>query len=434
MTFKADAKACVFCTSCMLGRVQKEISKTEYSEMVGLFGLFFMAMGIWLVPLSAILDSHQLHAIKPWAFATSATAAFISPLIFGAMADHNVSPVKVLRWLSVASALTMGIVGWSIQSGWPALLILICIQLYSLCSAPVVSISTTIVFSRLGNSRSQFGPIRAAGTFGWVLGCWLVSALRADASVLAQYAGGVVWLLVAGYTYLLPEVKPLDSAQHLSWKQRMGWDALVLFKNPDHRVVFITAALFSVPLAAFYAYTPPYLQQLGFQRVTAWMTVGQVMEIFSLLAMGGLLMRWRLKWIFLLALGAAVPRFLFCVSNERFGLLLGILVHGLCYALYFITAQIYLDERVEATWRGRAQALMSLMNSGLGNLAGYLGTGWWFEACVSPSGMRWRFFWGGLAALSAVVALYFLTAYQGKGPGARPGRPGEPIAAEQVVN
>lgn len=425
------AKALRFLSHVYDRWVQKHVGKAEYGELAALFVLLFMASGIGLVPLSAILDAHQLQGIKAWAYATSASAAIISPLIFGAMADRHVSPVIVLRWLAVASAAAMALVGWSIQSGWSAGIVLALIQIYALCAAPVVSISTTIIFSRLGSTRRQFGPIRAAGTFGWAIGCWLISGLRADTSVVAQYTGAIIWLGLAAYTFLLPCVPPLGSAERLTLKQRMGWDALVLFKNPDHRVVFITAALFSIPMAAFYSYTPTHLRQLGFQRVTAWMTLGQAMEIVSLLAMGALLVRWRLKWIFLLALGAAVPRFFFCASNERIGLIAGSLLHGLCYALYFITAQIYLDERVESAWRGRAQALMSLMNNGVGNLAGYLGAGWWFSACTDTVETRWPLYWGGLGALSAGVAVYFLCAYRGVGAGARGSHPKGQIMAQE---
>ncbi|MDB6067792.1 MAG: Nucleoside:H symporter [Pedosphaera sp.] len=397
--------------------VQKVIRRAEYAELAVLFGLQWMALGVWMVPLSAVLNAHHLEGIRPYAFATSALAAFISPLIFGAMADRHVSPVKVLRWLSAASAVSILLVAWSIKSGWQAGLVLVLIQIYSLCAAPTSSISTAIVFSRLGNSRNQFGPIRAAATLGWMSGCWLISGVHADASTLAQYIGGAVWMAVAAFTFFLPSVDPPETDERLGWRQRLGWDALALLKNPDHRVVFITAALFSIPLTAFYAFTPPHLQQLGFQRLSAWMTLGQVMEIITLFALGGLLLRWRLKWIFLIALGLGVLRFSLCALNNPAGVLVGILLHGLCYALYFVTAQIYLNERVDALWRTRAQALMSLMTSGVGNLIGFLGTGWWFNACTKSNGVPWPMFWGGLAAAVGVVMIYFLVTYRGKRAG-----------------
>ena len=65
------------------------------------------ALAMWFVPLSSVLQAHGLAQIRPYAFAASAVAAFVSPLLFGAMADRHASPVKVLRWLGFATALAM---------------------------------------------------------------------------------------------------------------------------------------------------------------------------------------------------------------------------------------------------------------------------------------------------------------------------------------
>jgi len=91
-------------------------------------------------------------------------------------------------------------------------------------------------------------------------------------------------------------------------------------------------------------------------------------------------------------------------------------LHGCSFTLVFVTTQIYLDQRVDAAWRARAQALMSLMN-GLGNLAGYVGVGLWFNHCVQPGFTRWSLFWGGLAMTVALVMAYFILAYRGQGSG-----------------
>jgi len=367
------------------------------------------------VPLSTVLDAHGLHVIKPFAFATSALAAFVSPLIFGAMADRHASPVKVLRGLALATAAAMALASTAIKLHWNPWLVLGLIQLHALCSSPTWSISSTIVFARLADAKMEFGPIRAMATLGWMAGCWLVSALGADTSALAGYTGAITWVAVCGFTFFLPALETPKSVERLTWAQRFGLDALTLLKNHDHRVVFITVALFCIPLAAFYPYTPPHLSELGFTRTTAWMSLGQVTEVISMLALGALLLNWRLKWIFTLSLAFGVLRFALCAVNSKTGLLAGIVLHGCSFALVIITAQIYLDQRVDAAWRARAQALMSLMNGGVGNLIGYLGTGWWFAASArATTGPQWTLFWGGLAALVVAVLMYFLIAYHGR--------------------
>lgn len=393
----------------------RTLRKAEYLELITLFFLQGAALGIWFVPLSNVLDAHGLQAIKPYAFACSALAAFISPLIFGAMADRHASPVKVLRGLSLATAAAMALASTAFKLHWNPWVVLALIQLHALCSSPTWSISSAIVFARLEDAKKEFGPIRAMATLGWMVGCWGVSYLNADTSALAGYCGALVWLVVALFTYFLPVLETPKAIERLTWAQRFGLDALTLLKNPDHRVVFITVALFAIPLCGFYPYTPPHLRELGFHHTSAWMTLGQVTEIICMMLLGGLLLRWRLKWIFACGLAFGVARFALSALNSPTWLLLGVVLHGCSFTLVYITAQIYLDQRVDPKWRTRAQALMSLVNGGVGNLLGYLGVGWWFAANTESHVTRWPLFWGGLTVAVAVVLTYFLIAYHGRG-------------------
>jgi MFS family permease len=271
----------------------------------------------------------------------------------------------------------------------------------------------------------EFGPIRAMATLGWMAGCWVVSALNADQSALAGYSGAAAWLVVCAFTFFLADLPTQKSTEHLTWRERLGLDALTLLKHPDHRVVFVTAALFTIPIAAFYPYTPAHLRELGLTRTSAWMTLGQVTEIIAMFSLGTLLVKWRLKWIFACGMGLGVLRFALSAVNGKAWLLAGVVLHGCSYTLVSITAQIYLDQRVDVAWRARGQALFSLMTSGVGNLIGYLGTGWWFAACAGPVGAQWPLFWSGLAAAVAVVLVYFLVAYRGVGSGLKREREGK---------
>jgi MFS family permease len=155
-------------------RVLTTIRRAEYAELVMLFFIQGAALGMWFVPLSTVLDAHGLHAIKPFAFACSALAAFVSPLVFGAMADRQASPVKVLRGLSLATAVAMALASTAIHCRWNPWLVLALIQLHALCTSPTFSISSTIIFARLADAKMEFGPIRAMATLGWMAGCWFV--------------------------------------------------------------------------------------------------------------------------------------------------------------------------------------------------------------------------------------------------------------------
>jgi MFS family permease len=187
-----------------------------------------------------------------------------------------------------------------------------------------------------------------------------------------------------------------------------------LLKDRNTRVVFITTSLFNIPIAAFYPYAPTHLHDLGFQHTSAWMSLAQVTEIIAMLSLAWLLLNWRLKWIFACGLGIGVARFVFSAFDTTHSLLIGVALHGASFVLVFITAQIYLDQNIAAAWRTRAQALLTLMNGGIGNLIGYLGSGWWFSECTPSTGTRWPLFWGALATLVGLVLIYFLTAFRDK--------------------
>ena len=387
-----------------------------------MFFIQWMGMAAWFVPLTLVLNTHGLESIVPFAFATSAVAAFVSPLFFGAMADRQMSPARVLRWLCVATAVTLAVANTAIQRGWSPLAVLGLIQVYALCAAPTTSLSTTIAMAELRDPKREFGPIRAMGTLGWMAGCWLISLIGADTSTLSGYSSALIWLGLASFTLLLPDVPPPVSAQHLTLTQRLGLDALSLLKLSDHRVVFLTAALFSIPLAAFYPHMPPHLRDAGFTHPSAWMSLAQTTEIVAMFTLGALLLRWRLKWILTAGLVFGVLRYVFCALNGKGWLLAGVALHGATYTLFFITAQIYINDRVDPAWKTRAQALLTLMVSGVGNLIGYLGCGAWFRVCAQPAGTQWPLFWGGLAAAVGVVLIYFLIAYRGVGSGLTPAK------------
>ena len=388
------------------------LRKAEYAELMILFFIQAAAMAIWFVPLGPILDAHALHGIKPYAFAASAIAAFISPLMFGAMADRHVPPAKVLRGLAFATAVLMAVISAAIERHTNPWLILGLIQIFYLAYAPMFSISTALVLARLADAKKEFGPVRALATIGWMLGAGLISALNLDRSAYAGYLGAGFWLAVAGFTFFLPQLEVPSTAEHLTWHERLGLDALTLLKDRHVRVVFITTSLFNIPLCAFYPYAPTHLHDLGFTHTSAWMSMGQITEIIAMFSLAWLLGNWRWKWIFACGLGFGVARFALSALNTPAALLLGVTLHGASFVLVFITAQIFLDQNIAPAWRSRAQALMTLLNGGVGNLIGYLGSGWWFATCTNQTITHWPVFWGGLTATVLVVLIFFLNAYQ----------------------
>ena len=375
-------------------------------------------MGMWTVPLGNVMLAYGRGSLLPWVLAMSGVSAFISPLIIGALADQKVSPTRILRWLAVANSGLLALVCHAIEAEWSASAVVGAAFAMSLVASPIWSLGSSIVLSQLSQPGKQFGPVRAWATLGWMAGGWIVSyGLRSDASIVSGYTAAGFWLVVAVFSLALPVITPTDPGKPRRWRQILGLDALDLLRDRNHRMVFITAALYTMPLAAFYPYCVRHLRELGVAGPSGVMSLGQITEVLVMMVLAGLMTRFRLKWVFLSGIGFGLLRYLIFMLDTPGWVITGIILHGLAYTLYFITTQIYLEDRIDSSLRVRAQALLTLLSSGVGNLAGFLGSGWWLMHCETQGGGRvpWPQFWGGLALATGGVFLFFALFYRSRG-------------------
>lgn len=399
-----------------LMRTSHQDTSASSRMLATMFFCTAMPMGMWGVPLANVFAAYGRAHLVPWVFSTTAVAAFISPLFVGALADQRHSPVVLLRCLTAATSAALVLTCGALTRGWSDGAVLACAQVQALVATPVWSVASSIVFSQLHDAKRQFGPLRAWATAGWMAGCWMVSfVLRADATVVGWMVAAGLWLVVMALTWRLPPIPPGEMVQQRSWSQILGLDALGLLRHRDHRVVFITAALYCIPLAAFYPYTSRQMHDLGVQNISAAISIGQTTEIFVMLLLARVLARVRLKWVFLSGIAICVVRYSINAAHTLPAVMFGTFLHGFAFTLYFITTQIYLEERVEPKWRVRAQALLVLLMSGVGNLIGYLGGGWWYADCTRAGATDWSRFWWGETALTAAVCVFFSLAYRGRG-------------------
>lgn len=381
-------------------------------KLATLFFLSGAALGMWNVNFGNVLRMHGLDHIIGYAYACSGIAAFISPLAMGALADQAVSPLRIVRWLAVLTAGALILLFTAIERQWGVIPVLLLAQVQAVCAAPIFGLCTSIVMSELSDAEKEFGPLRSLATFGWMAAGWLVSfVLHADASTASGYAAAIAWLITAAFTLTLPSPAPI---MREGPRDVFGLSALSLFRDHNHRVVFIAAALNNIPMASFYPFTPIHLTQLGVEHSTAVTGIGQTSELISMFILAGLISRWRLKRVFMTGLSFAVLRFGLCSLDTKAWLITGIALHGFAFTLFFITAQIYLEQRVEPAMRARAQALLGVMIAGFGNLIGFLANGWWRNACAIPAGTDWHRFWLGVCGAAACVWVWFAVSYRGR--------------------
>ncbi|TAG08861.1 MAG: MFS transporter [Verrucomicrobia bacterium] len=390
--------------------------------VVGLWVVFFfhgMSPGFWVPALTNMLKSLGL---SPWvaiAFVVPPLCALFAPLLGGALADHKVAAQRLLMISSMLSALFTALAFAALDWGWNPWWFIFLLGIQSILAGPSWGLLTTISMTHLRAGEKQFPLVRVGATLGWVIAGLMTSFLwQADHSPKLGYAAAGARLIGGVLAGWLPHTPPLGVIR--SWWSRVGLDALVLFKQRDHAVFFVVTTLYSIPLTAFYMYAPEMLEALGNRHATAVMTTAQITEMVAMFVVGGVMVRYRVKVVLLWALGLSILRFGLSgfsgYQGEVGWHIVGIALHGVCYTFYFITAQIFLDRRVDPGLRGQAQGLLSMVSNGIGPLFGASLCAWLRMVCVASDGSGWEIFWGLLAAIIVVCFVLFAFLYRGLGP------------------
>ena len=304
----------------------------------------------------------------------------------------------------------------ALDAGWHPWWFVSLLGLSSLLAGPSWGVLATISLTHLSHGERQFPLVRVGATIGWVAGGLVTSlVLQADTSPLAGYAAAVVKCLSGLAAFGLPHTPPLGMPGS-TLRARLGFDAFSLLKQRDQCVFFLVTAIFAIPLSAFYMYAPEFLKALGDDRPTATMTVAQVLEVGSMLLVGAMMTRYRVKTVLTLALALSVMRYGMSAVAGIDGTvawhIAGIALHGVCYTFYFITAQVFLDRRVTPGLRGQAQGLLAMVSGGLGPLVGAWFCGWLRHRCVQPDGSGWDDFWSILSGIIAGCLVMFVTLYR----------------------
>jgi len=419
-------------------RMQPELTtsfnrRNDLRIEIGLGLMFFfhlMGPGLFTVSLGNILKDRGLEDYIHIAMATGPVGCLIAPLMMGALADKRFDAGKILSVLYVGSGMSLYTAFHFLDTGEAPWTFVCAYGVHALFITPTFGLISAIAFNLLGERTNKFPRIRIWGTVGWIAAGWLVSGvLHAETSTLGGKVAAVLSVILAVVCRFLPPMPPPDSVApkgRRSLASLFGFKAFALLKNSDHRGLFVTAALLSIPIAAFYAYTPILLREMGDQGSTQTMTLGQVSEIVLLLLLPLLVRKVRLKWILLGALVVGVLRYAFftfgAMTAEMTWMIWGVALHGLCYVGFFVTAQIYLAERIEKKMRAQAQSLLVMLSGGVGTLVGIVMAGELFKLTAKSGELSdWVTFWGVLFITTLLAMTYFLITYRGAGAGPRQG-------------
>jgi nucleoside transporter len=284
---------------------------------------------------------------------------------------------------------------------WPFFLLML---VHTLLYVPTISITNSIAFANLKDPQKEFGPVRLWGTIGWIAASLPFVFILVDWMKVAEVGagkGGIEWLgivlgtskagaeyrqatsyifvtagiasfVLAAFSLSLPHTpaRPAEQA-----RERFAWlEALRLLAVPFVLVLFVVTFLDSTVHQMYFFWTERYLTgRVGIPGNWApqVMSIGQVAEIGTMAVLGYVLKRlgWRYTMV-IGVLGHAVRFTVFALFPEVVPAILVNLLHGICYAFFFATVYIFVDEFFPKDARSSAQGLFNLLILGAGPLTG----------------------------------------------------------------
>jgi nucleoside transporter len=390
----------------------------------------YFIYGSWLVTLGTFLGN-SLKASGGdigTAYSLPAIAAIVSPFIVGMIADRFFSTEKVLAFLHVAGAAVLYFAATqsSFASFWPLFLV------YVLCYMPTLALTNALAFDHMADPTAEFPRIRVLGTIGFIAAGWAIGflpdqAVAGEATMMAAektamplMLGAAASLVMGLYCLTLPHTPPHNAGKKLSARDILGLDALALMKDRSFAVFVLGSFLLCIPLQFYYAFANPFLNEIGVQNAAAKMTLGQMSEIGFMLLMPFFFARLGIKKLLLIGMVAWTVRYLlFAYGNATSGmwmLYLALLLHGVCYDFFFVTGQIYVDQKADIRIRAAAQGFIALVTLGLGQFVGSKLSGMVVDAnaiaAATPGGAvthDWAKIWF-VPALGAVGVLLIFAA------------------------
>ncbi len=331
-------------------------------------------------------------------------AAIIGMFFSNQFADRNFAAEKFLAFSHLIGGAAILGCGFT-KSFWPFFILML---IHCLLYVPTLSITNSIAFANMKDPKKEFGIIRMGGTFGWILVAWpfvfilvdwakvsaanpdgikawfdvvLKSGLTGDplkeATKWTFIVSGIISLVLAAFSLTLPHTPPKKkeegAAESLAWLE-----ALKLLKHPFVLILFLVTFVDSFVHNCYFNWTGGFLgaaKEAGGVGIPGnWimpvMTIGQVAELLTMLILGATLKA--LGWRFTMIIGVLGHAARFAVyaffPDSQATIITVQILHGICYAFFFATVYIFVDEYFPKDARSSAQGLFNVMILGVGAL------------------------------------------------------------------
>lgn len=376
------------------------------------WGAWFVTMGTYLKSIPDVTDV-QVGV----AYGTQSLGAIIAPFVIGLIADRYFAAQKILGVLHLAGAALMYYISTldNFNAFYPALLV------YMILYMPTLALVNSVSFKQMDNPEKEFSNIRVWGTIGWIVAGLIIGWLaweQKNTLVNTFRLSAIVSVAMGVYSFLLPNTPPPKAGTKTSFGEIIGLDAIGLLKDRNFLIFFFASLLICIPLAFYYQETNIFLNEIGVQGAAGKMTFGQMSEMLFLFAMPWFFSRLGVKWMLLIGMAAWVVRYL-CFGFGDTGpgmwmLYAGIILHGVCYDFFFVTGQIYTNERAGERIRSSAQGMITLATYGVGMLIGFWVAGLIAEKYATPGGHDWKAIWLVPAGIATAVLLLFALFFKQK--------------------
>jgi nucleoside transporter len=387
--------------------------------------LEYFIWGVWYVTLGTWLGQTLHFSGKEIGLAAGTTAlgAMLSPFLVGLMADEWFATQRLLASLHGIGGVLLWFASTRSEFG-PMYIVLL---IYSLCYMPTMALTNSLSFRQMKDPKQDFGSIRVLGTAGWIVAGLLIGYMRVESTAVPIRLAAASSILMAVYCLTLPHTPPLRAASGFKLSNIFPAEAFSLFKDRNFSVFALASFLICIPLQFYYAFTNPFLNEIGVQNAAGKMTMGQMSELLFMVTLPWFFRRLGVKYTLTLGMLAWVLRYLlFGFGNNStlvWMLYVGIILHGICYDFFFVTGQVYVDQKAPLALRAAAQGLITFITYGIGMFLGAYLSGWVVDlyAKVSPTAALvhdWRSIWMVPAVGSAMVLFIFLVGFRNEEPAA----------------
>jgi nucleoside transporter len=382
--------------------------------------LEFFIWGAWFVTLGTyLLTNLKTSATEVGvAFLTQSIGAIVAPFIIGLIADRYFSAQKILGVLHLIGAVVLFLASKApdFSSFYPYVL------LYMIVYMPTLALVNSISFRQMTNPSKEFPPIRVLGTLGWIVAGFTIGWLGWEKNGtldLTFKTAAAASLILGLFSFTLPATPPVKKEGKTTVSDILGLDAIKLLKNKSYLVFFLASVAICIPLAFYYNFTNPFLNEVGMQGAAGKQAFGQVSELIFMALMPFFFVRLGVKKMLAFGMAAWVLRYIFFaygnIDTNYWMLIAGIVMHGICYDFFFVTGQIYTDNLAGERFKSAAQGFITLATYGVGMLIGFLMSGPIVDSYkTSDTTHNWMHVWLIPAGIAAIVLVLFLLLFRDK--------------------